>query len=75
MWRKLATMLAIFAGLLFLSSGPGLGHHSVAANFDQSKTLDVTGKVKKFAIPNPHSEITLEVARTIGASGTTHACV
>src|SRR5829696_8192955 len=65
MRRKLAIM-AIFAGSLFLSSGLGLAHHSVTANFDQNKTLDVTGKVKKFAIRNPHSEITLEVAKPCG---------
>jgi hypothetical protein len=65
MRRKFATM-AIFAGSLFLSSGLGLAHHSVTANFDQNKTLDVTGKVKKFAIRNPHSEITLEVAKPGG---------
>ena len=51
---------------LFLSGRLGFAHHSVAANFDQSKTLDVTGKVKKFAIRNPHSEITLEVAKPGG---------
>jgi hypothetical protein len=58
--------MALFAASLFLSSGRGLAHHSVAANFDLSKTLDVTGKVKKFAIRNPHSEITLEVAKPGG---------
>ena len=65
MRRKFATM-AIFAFSLFLSSGLGLAHHSVTANFDQSKTVDVTGKVKKFAIRNPHSEITLEVPKPGG---------
>ena len=59
--------IALSAGLLYLSSGLSLGHHSVAANFDQSKTLDVTGKVKKVAIRNPHSEITLEVAKPGGS--------
>jgi hypothetical protein len=65
MRRKFAT-LVIFAGSLLPGSVPGLGHHSVAANFDQSKTLDVTGKIKKFAVRNPHSEITLEVAKPGG---------
>jgi len=60
MRRKFAAAAFIAVSMLF-SSGFGLAHHSVTANFDQSKTLDVTGKVKKFAIRNPHSEITLEV--------------
>ena len=65
MHRNLATA-ALIACSVFLISGRGLAHHSVAANFDQSKTLDVTGKVKKFEIRNPHSQITLEVPKTGG---------
>ena len=65
MHRKLATV-ALIVGSLFSGSRLGLAHHSVAANFDQSKTLDVTGKVKQFAIRNPHSQITLEVAKPGG---------
>jgi len=51
---------------LFLSCAPGLAHHSVAANFDQTKTVDVIGKVKEVAIRNPHSQITLEVTKPEG---------
>ena len=65
MHRKLATA-ALIAATLFLSGGVGLAHHSVAANFDGSKALDVTGKVKEVAIRNPHSQITLEVTRPDG---------
>jgi hypothetical protein len=56
----------IIAGCLFLSSDLLMAHHSVAANFDQSKTMDVTGKVKEFEIRNPHSQITLEVTKPDG---------
>jgi hypothetical protein len=65
MYRKLRAA-AVTVSWLILSSGLGLAHHSVAANFDQSKTLDVTGKVKEFEIRNPHSQITLEVAKPEG---------
>lgn len=65
MCRNFATACLI-VGLLFLRVDLGFAHHSVTANFDQSKTLDVTGKVKKFAIRNPHSEITLEVPKPGG---------
>jgi uncharacterized protein DUF6152 len=65
MYRQFAaaTMMVTF---LFLNCAQGLAHHSVAANFDQSKTLDVTGKVKEFEIRNPHSQITLEVTKPDG---------
>ena len=45
-----------------------LAHHSVAANFDQTKSLDIVGKVKEIAIRNPHSQITLEVKKPGGGT-------
>ena len=65
MYQKFSAAVMI-AAWLFLSCGFGLAHHSVAANFDQSKTLDITGKVKEFEIRNPHSQITLEVTKPDG---------
>lgn len=65
MHRKFAAA-ALIASSLFFSSAVALAHHSVAANFDQSRTLDVTGKVTEIAIRNPHSQITLEVAKPGG---------
>jgi hypothetical protein len=58
--------VAVAVGWTFLSFGLAFGHHSVAANFDQSKTMEVVGKVKEIAIRNPHSQITLEVAKPGG---------
>ena len=54
---------ALIAGCIFFSSAVGLAHHSVAANFDANKPMDVVGKVKEVEIRNPHSQITLEVAK------------
>lgn len=65
MYRKFAAAAMIVSWLL-LSCAPGMAHHSVAANFDQTRTVDVKGKVKAVAIRNPHSQITLEVARPEG---------
>ena len=58
-------LLVIFC-CLFVGIAPALAHHSVAANFDQSKAMDVMGKVKEVAIRNPHSQITLEVSKPGG---------
>jgi Family of unknown function (DUF6152) len=50
------------------SSAPVFAHHSVAANFDQTKSVDIVGKVKEIAIRNPHSQITLEVKKPGGGT-------
>ena len=65
MYRQIAATAMIIVSL-FLNCGSGLAHHSVAANFDQSKAFDVVGKVKEVEIRNPHSQITLEVAKPEG---------
>ena len=65
MHRKFAAA-AIIAGSIVFSAAVGLAHHSVAANFDGSKAMDVTGKVKEVSIRNPHSQITLEVDKAGG---------
>jgi hypothetical protein len=41
-------------------------HHSVAINFDNSKTLTLTGRLKEVDIRNPHSRITIEVRQPDG---------
>src|SRR5712671_5720827 len=68
MSRKMAAT-AIIAGALFFNCVSGLAHHSVAANFDGSKSIDIKGKVKEVALRNPHSQITLEVTKPEGGTG------
>ena len=63
--RNVAVLL--MAGALLFGAGAAFAHHSVAGNFDQSKTVDITGKVKKIALKNPHSQITLEVKKPDGS--------
>src|SRR5262245_24111773 len=67
MYRKFVAIMLAGIGL-FSYCGLGFAHHSVAANFDGSKSVEVTGKVKEFAIRNPHSQITLEVAQPDGST-------
>jgi len=69
MYRKFADAVMIVGWVLF-SCLAGLAHHSVAANFDQTKTVDIVGRVKEVEIRNPHSQITLEVSKP-GGGGVT----
>jgi uncharacterized protein DUF6152 len=43
-----------------------LAHHSVTVNFDASRAMDLTGRLKDVDIRNPHSRITLEVKQPDG---------
>jgi hypothetical protein len=63
--RKFAAA-AVIVSSLFFTSAAAFAHHSVAANFDGSKPKDVVGKVKEVEIRNPHSQITLQVAKPGG---------
>jgi hypothetical protein len=65
MYLKVTVSALMLTGVVFTSM-PATAHHSVAANFDQSKSVDVVGKVKAVEIRNPHSQITLEVPKPGG---------
>jgi hypothetical protein len=43
-----------------------VAHHSVAVNFDNSKAMNLTGRITNVEIRNPHSRITLEVEQPDG---------
>ena len=66
MHRNLAAAIAGLAGI-FLSGGALMAHHSVAANFDQTRSVSVTGRITELDMRNPHSQITLQVAPSAGA--------
>ena len=60
---------ALFVGALLCVDGARVAaHHSVAANFDQSKSVSLTGKITELDMRNPHSQITLEVAPAGGGA-------
>lgn len=48
--------------LCALAATPALGHHSVAANFDASTTLEAQGEITRIAWRNPHILFTLATA-------------
>lgn len=60
-----ALLVATVVASLGLGAAAG-AHHSVAVNFDNSKTLTLTGRITQVNFRNPHSRITLEVAQPDG---------
>ena len=59
--------IIVMAGLgVLLAALPLLAHHSFSAEYDQSKTLSLQGKMVQFDWVNPHSWIYVEVT---GANG------
>ena len=60
-----AFIVATVAAVLSLGA-VAAAHHSVAVNFDSSKNMNLTGKIKQVEIRNPHSRITLDVVQPDG---------
>ncbi|MET0214990.1 MAG: DUF6152 family protein [Vicinamibacterales bacterium] len=58
-------IIGAFAACLCLETA-ALAHHSVTVNFDASRAMDLTGRLKEVDIRNPHSRITLEVKQPDG---------
>ena len=58
-------IIGAFAACLWLEAGV-FAHHSVTVNFDASRAMDLTGRLKEVDIRNPHSRITLEVKQPDG---------
>jgi len=57
------TKIAFVCVLAILGSAiTATAHHSFAATYDVSKTIEIKGKVVVFSFRNPHSLITVEVA-------------
>jgi hypothetical protein len=65
--RKSSIVLVLTAASVCLSAPIATAHHSVAANFDASKSVSVTGKITELDMRNPHSQITLQVPAAGGA--------
>ena len=47
---------------LLATTAAAYAHHSFAATYDESKTIEIKGKIVVFSFRNPHSFITVEVA-------------
>ena len=52
-------LMSVFTVLA--AAATGWAHHSFAATYDESKTIEIKGRVVVFSFRNPHSLITVEV--------------
>ena len=43
-----------------------VGHHSFAATYDETETVEITGKMVQFSFRNPHSFVQVEVTEEDG---------
>lgn len=68
MQRNIGTALVMACGVAMgaIGSSAALAHHSVSVNFDNSKPLTLTGRVRDVDFRNPHSQITLDVRQPDG---------
>ena len=60
MRHRLLLAVAILCGLAFVAA-PLVAHHSVAAQFDRTKPVTLTGPVTKLDWINPHARFLMEV--------------
>lgn len=66
--QRILAAAALVTGCICLATAAAGAHHSVAVNFDQSKSVSVTGRIKELDMRNPHSQITLDVSPAGGGS-------
>ena len=60
--------VALSAGLLMAAALPVAAHHSFSAEFDATKQVTLEGKVVAMEWVNPHSWLTIDVAKPDGTS-------
>ena len=59
--------IIVIAGVaMLLAAIPMFAHHSFSAEYDQSKTVKLTGKMVQFDWVNPHSWVHVEVTNPDG---------
>ncbi len=56
----------LFALGTLATSVAAYAHHSFAATYDESKTIEIKGRIVVFQFRNPHSFVTVEVTEESG---------
>jgi hypothetical protein len=64
-YSRLLKVVAI-AGMLMAAALPVAAHHSFSAEFDATKQVTLEGKVVQMEWVNPHSWLTIDVAKADG---------
>ena len=59
--QKITRLLGTFGLAILLSSGLVSAHHSVTGQFDESKSMTLTGTISRVEWINPHPYVHLEV--------------
>ena len=57
---------SLFVLAILATSVAAYAHHSFAATYDESKTMEIKGKIVVFQFRNPHSFVTVEVTNADG---------
>ncbi|HEY8521422.1 MAG TPA: DUF6152 family protein [Gammaproteobacteria bacterium] len=66
--RTSAAIGFLFAAVLALAAHTTFAHHSVAANFDNRRTVEVKGTITAVHLRNPHSQYVLAVPAEDGTT-------
>jgi hypothetical protein len=66
MKRKSALLFVIAVVGILTMAMASYAHHSFAATYDESKTMEIKGKIVAFQFRNPHSFVTVEVTEASG---------
>ena len=61
-----AKLAPLFVLAILATSVAAYAHHSFAATYDESKTIEIKGKIVVFQFRNPHSFVTVEVTNADG---------
>ncbi|MCY4505755.1 MAG: DUF6152 family protein [Acidobacteria bacterium] len=63
-----APVAAVVAGIVLGLCLPAAAHHGAAGLFDVTRTVEVTGSVKRWSFVNPHPILVIEAAGDGGAA-------
>lgn len=61
MQMRFQLILLVAAISAFGAVGPADAHHSFAATYNESDTVEITGRMVQFSFRNPHSFVQVEV--------------
>lgn len=62
MSRKLSVLNLSVAAVLWAAAIPASAHHSLTAEFDTSRTVEISGKITDMRWSNPHAWLYVDVA-------------